>query len=113
MSVASTSASPIYNENTYVGALGIGYENFNYKELAINTTEDNVILTDLDDGPVTARAITVYSTVACRFGLNKSTSDYDNEPQLPAETFLSVSCQITKVYGKSSQTGTLRIFYVW
>lgn len=107
------SDSPIYDETKYRAALGIGYENFNYVELAIGASEDNVALNDLDGNPVTARAVMFYSTVDAQYGLNRSTADYPNEPQLPAEMFLTISAQVTTVYGKASTGGTLRIYYVW
>lgn len=94
-------------------AFGAGYVNFNYKELTTSGTEDSAILTDISGNPVTAKAVILYSTVACQFGVDRSITDYDNEPQLPAETFFSIAHQVSKVYGKSALAGTLRIYYVW
>ena len=104
---------PAYDKTKHRGAIGVGYENFNYKQLSVNTTESNVVLTDLNGNPITARAVTLYCTVACSFGLDQSVADYSNEPQLPETTFLTISKRVNRVYGKASSSGTLRIYYVW
>ena len=105
--------TPAYNKTHQYGALGIGYNNFNYKQLTIGTSEDDVELTDLEGNAIEARAITLYSTVACSFGLDQSVANYGSEPQLPATTFFSISKRVQRVYGKSASSGTLRIYYVW
>lgn len=102
-----------YDRTKQRGALGIGYENFNYKQFTVNPTEASVKLTDLEGNAIEARAITLYGTVACSFGLDQSVADYGSEPQLPATTFFSISKRVQRVYGKASSSGTLRIYYVW
>lgn len=109
----SNNSNPAYNKTQQRGALGIGYNNFNYKQFTVNTSEASIELTDLEGNAIEARAVTLYSTVACSFGLDQSVADYDNEPQLPATTFFSISKRVQRVYGKAASSGTLRIYYVW
>lgn len=101
-----------FDEAKYRGIIGIGYENFNYQELSLTTTEASVILTDLSGNPIKARAVTLYCPDDCNFMFNSALPA--TPPILEADLYFGFQMQVTSVSGKvTSGTSTLYIYYAW
>ena len=102
----------VYDETKWRGVLGVGYENFNYKELALTTSEDSVTLTDLEDNEITARAVVLFCPKDCTFMLNAALPA--TPPVLESDLYFTLRVRVTSIAAKvASGTSTLYIYYVW